>query len=132
MHDNVERAFIKDRFQLTVIAYITFYESEVRVIAMGRDIRKLYIRRIKIIQVVDDGNMPIALSEEMICEMRANKTGTTGEKKILFHDLINTSGMNKQQSLKIAFHRAFSQFEKRLFFPLENLIGIIVGRVCEA
>ena len=132
MHDNVERAFIKNGFQLRFIAYIAFNELEVRVAAMVSNIRPLDVRRIEIIQVIDDGNMPITFSKEMICEMRANKTGAAGQKKILFHDLINTSGMNKQQSLKIAFHRAFSQFEKRLFFPLENLIGIIVGRVCEA
>jgi len=45
----------------------------------------------------------------MVSQVRANKTSTTGKKKILYHELINVSGMNDQQSLKIAFERCTSQ-----------------------
>jgi hypothetical protein len=48
-------------------------------------IRAFYRWRIKIIQVVDDRNLPLALTDQVFRKMRANKTGTAGDQNVLCH-----------------------------------------------
>lgn len=94
----------KNAFQLLRIANVAFYELDVGRTGECRKVRPLYLRRIEIVQVVNDDNSPIPASEQVFTQVRANKTGSASQKNGLLHDKSARKKGKPQCGIRKSYH----------------------------
>ena len=85
MHDDIEIVLIENDFKLIRNANVAFDKFEIWVAQMCGDVRAFDLRRVKVVEVVDDGYAPVAFGYQSVNELRADETGTAGHKDVSFH-----------------------------------------------
>ena len=121
VNDAVELTFIKDLFDSRVVANISLNKSIAVATQMPGDIRQLDIRRIEIVEVIDDSYLPCALRNEMVNEVRADETGTAGDQNGSSCHLRNVLLMQTRFQVTTAFSN----------IPTMALSKIRLGRITE-
>ena len=77
VHDHVKFVFPEQGRHRHCVANVGVNEPVIRRSQMFGNIGVFYLRRVKIVKIVNDSYLPAALAEQTINKMRANKSGTT-------------------------------------------------------
>jgi len=65
--DNALKVILaKDVLQRALVSYVSFKQTIVRISLMNAGVRALDCRVIKIVEIIDDGNLPFAFGEQTV------------------------------------------------------------------
>lgn len=88
MDDAFEFASIENAAELFRIADIELDKFKGRIAFRTLEIGALYLRRIKVVEIIDDRHMPAAVVKKRIYQMRAYEPGPARYQNIFVHDLL--------------------------------------------
>src|SRR5436190_7122722 len=120
MHDNIEVVFAKHSRHRFNITNVSIDQLIVWRSYMLGNIAVLYLWRVKIIKIVNNGNMPPTLGKKPVNKMRPNKSGSAGYENI-FHQarILIQKALSRMKTMQDVFEKSFVRERLQVITGLE-------------
>jgi hypothetical protein len=99
--DAVEFPTVENFPQLFAIANVHLEKFEVGVLLRRCEIRMLDLRRIEIVEIIDDSYVPAAFGQQTINQVRTYESGSASYQNISIHDLLMDSRLQMSNERKV-------------------------------
>src|SRR5205809_6065875 len=88
MNDKIEITILENSAQFFRVTDVAHDHAESGARSVLGNIRPFGLRRIEVVEIVNDHDVPTAFLNQVVNKMRANETGTAGHQNIFVHERI--------------------------------------------